>query len=73
MNENERNRDFPGGPVVKNLPSNGEDMGLIPGQWTKIPHDLTQGNLTQGPDLESLSPETPEARTPTTREAHTPN
>ena len=22
--------DFPGGPVVKNLPANAEDMGLIP-------------------------------------------
>ena len=31
-------RDFPGGPVVKNLPSNGEDVGLIPGWGTKIPH-----------------------------------
>ena len=24
-------RDFPGGPVVKNLPANAGDMGLIPG------------------------------------------
>ena len=31
-------RDFPGGPVVKNLPSNARDMGWIPGQRTKIPH-----------------------------------
>ena len=23
--------DFPGGPVVKNLPANAEDMGSIPG------------------------------------------
>ena len=23
-------RDFPGGPVVKNLPANAEDPGLIP-------------------------------------------
>ena len=23
--------DFPGGPVVKNLPANAEEMGLIPG------------------------------------------
>ena len=23
--------DFPGGPVVKNLPANSEDMGSIPG------------------------------------------
>ena len=25
------NRDFPGGPVVKNLPCNAGDAGLIPG------------------------------------------
>ena len=31
-------RDFPGGPVVKNPPSNAGDVGLIPGQGTKIPH-----------------------------------
>ena len=24
--------DFPGGPVVKNLPANAGDVGLIPGQ-----------------------------------------
>ena len=24
-------RDFPGGPVVKNLPASAGDMGLIPG------------------------------------------
>ena len=30
--------DFPGGPVVKNLPYNAGDAGLIPGQGTKIPH-----------------------------------
>ena len=33
------NWDFLGGPVVKNLPSNAEDMSLIPGQGTK-PHML---------------------------------
>jgi len=27
----EDDRDFPGGPVVKNSPSNAEDTGLIPG------------------------------------------
>ena len=27
-------RDFPGGPVVKNLPSNARDMGSIPGPGT---------------------------------------
>ena len=30
--------DFPGGPVVKNLPSNAGDAGSILGQGTKIPH-----------------------------------
>ena len=30
--------DFPGGPVVKTLPSNAEGMGSIPGQGTKVPH-----------------------------------
>ena len=29
--------DFPGGPVVKDLPSNAENVSLIPGQGTKIP------------------------------------
>ena len=30
--------DFPGGPAVKNLPYNTGDVGLIPGQGTRIPH-----------------------------------
>ena len=34
--------DFPGGPGVKNPPSNAEDSGLIPGQGTKIPHAMEQ-------------------------------
>ena len=37
-------RDFPGGPVVKNPPSNAGGMGLISGQGTKIPH--TTGQLS---------------------------
>ena len=32
--------DFPGGPVVKNLPSSAGDTGSIPGQGTKIPHAM---------------------------------
>ena len=32
-------------PVVKNLPSNEEDMSLIPGQGTKIPHAAEQLSL----------------------------
>ena len=31
---------FPGGPVVKTLPSNAVGMGFIPGQGTKIPHAM---------------------------------
>ena len=38
-------RDFPGGPVIKNLPSDAGDMGLIPGQGTKIPHAAGQLSL----------------------------
>ena len=34
--------DFPGGPVVKNPPSNAGDTGSIPGQGTKIPHVVGQ-------------------------------
>ena len=30
--------DFPGGPVVKNPPSNAGGTGSIPDQGTKIPH-----------------------------------
>ena len=35
-------RDFPGGPVVKNPPSNARDVGSIPGRGTKIPHAAGQ-------------------------------
>ena len=37
--------DFPGGPVVKNQPSNAGDVGSIPGQGTKIPHAAGQLSL----------------------------
>ena len=30
-------RDFPGGPMVKNPPSNAGDAGSIPGRGTKTP------------------------------------
>ena len=33
-------RDFPGGPVVKNPPSNSGDTGSIPDQGTKIPQAM---------------------------------
>ena len=35
-------RDLPGGPAVKSLPCNAGDVGLIPGQGTKIPHATEQ-------------------------------
>ena len=31
-------RDFPGGPVVKTLPSNAGGVGSVPGQGAKILH-----------------------------------
>ena len=34
--------DFPGGPVVKNPPSNAGDASSIPGWRTKIPHAAGQ-------------------------------
>ena len=38
-------RGFPGGPVVKNPPSNAGDAGLFPGRGTKIPHAVGQLSL----------------------------
>ena len=35
-------RDFPGGPVVKNPPSNSGEADWIPGQGTNIPHAAGQ-------------------------------
>ena len=34
--------DFPGGPVVKNLPCNAGDAGSTPGPGTKIPCAMEQ-------------------------------
>ena len=34
--------DFPGGPVVKNLPSNTGETSLIPDMGTRILHALEQ-------------------------------
>ena len=36
---------FPGGPVVKNPPSNAGDAGSIPGQGTKIPHAVDRKSV----------------------------
>ena len=38
----EYHQDFPGGPVVNNLPANAGDMGLAPRQETKIPQAVEQ-------------------------------
>ena len=50
--------DFPGGPVVKNLPSNAGDAGSIPGWGTKIPH--AEGQLTPCATTTDLSASTRE-------------
>ena len=45
-------KDFPGGPVVKNLPSNADNTDLIPGPGTKIPYATGQPSphtTTTGP------------------------
>ena len=36
-NQNMRNRDFPGGPVVRTWRFHCRDLGSIPGRGTKIP------------------------------------
>jgi len=38
-------RDFHGGPVVRNPPSNTGDTGWIPGQGTKVRHTMQQLSL----------------------------
>ena len=38
-------RDFPGGPVVKSLPSDAKDAVSNPGWGTKIPHAMGQLSL----------------------------
>ena len=48
-----QNRDFPDGPVVKNLPSNARGVGSIPHEGTKIPYATGQ-----------LSPHTTTRETP---------
>ena len=42
--------DFPAGPVVKNLPANAGDMGLIPGPWGS---HMPWGNQVCVPELVS--------------------
>ena len=40
---------LPGGSVVKNPPSNAQDLGSIPGRGTKIPHAAGQLSTTPSP------------------------
>ena len=46
-----RMRDFPGGPVVKNLPANAGDTGLSPGPGRS---HMPQSNQARAPQLLSL-------------------
>ena len=43
IGKDKRRWDFPDGSVVKNLPCNGRDAGLIPGWGANIPHGLRPG------------------------------
>ena len=43
--QNNSQGDFPGGPVVKNAPSDAGDAGSIPRQGNKIPHAMGQLSL----------------------------
>ena len=43
-------RDFPGGPVVRNLPASAGDMALIPGLGRS---HMLQGNKACAPQLEN--------------------
>ena len=60
-------RDLPGGPVVKNLPSNAGDAGSVPGQGTKIPHGVQQ--LSRYASARAHMPQTTE---PTRSGTHAP-
>ena len=67
--------DFPGGPVVKNPPSNAGDVGSIPGWGNKIPLAVGQLNLgATTTELEHLKERdhVPQATEPTCPGAHGP-
>ena len=68
-------RDFPGGPVVKNLPSNAGDPGSIPGRGTKIPYAAAQlsprATTTELSRLDKRA-RGPQPTEPTCPGAHTP-
>ena len=57
--------DFPGGPVVKNLPSNAGDAGLIPVWGTRIPHAVGQLSLHAATKIPCAATKIPRAATKT--------
>ncbi|KAI4582909.1 hypothetical protein MJG53_008122 [Ovis ammon polii x Ovis aries] len=57
-------RDLPGGPMVKNPPSNARDLGSIPGQGTETLHAM--GQLSQ--HVATVEPRCPGAPSIATRE-----
>ena len=59
-------RDYPGGPVVKNPPSNAGDAGPIPVRGTKLPHAM--GQLSLRATTTELSHLNERARVPQTTE-----
>ena len=74
-------RNLPGGPVVKNPPSNAGDKGSIPGWGTKIPHAVGQlilcATTREAHMLQLLSPCTlqpvlPSKRSPCTATSKSP-
>ena len=52
---NNQPRDYPGGPVIKNPPSNAGDAGSILGQRTMIPH--ATGQLSLHTTAKELAPQ----------------
>ena len=55
MKINNKLWNFPGGPVVKNPPSNAGDAGSIPGWGAKIPH--ATGQLSPCATTTQLTPQ----------------
>ena len=50
-------QDFPGGPVVKNLPASAKDMSLVPGRG-RFPHATEQlGSCTTATEPTGLKEE----------------
>ena len=68
-------RDFHGGPVVKNPPSNARDTSSIPGRGTKIPHaagQISPCTTTTGLACLNKRARVPQTTEPTCSGAHTP-